>query len=203
MSHGRRRLIPQRSRQNVFTHFSFHVRTHESFRENHQWATPWLASTVRWEREIRGRRRVALTLTLRKIKERTIDWSKTSYNQCDLHIYRRLDISLFMNSRILTKYSKNLYSDLSLICENQTLWFAKPEPLVLQSGVSSKYHNFLVRDANHMFHIPILIISTRAGYLKSSVWVHLLVVSISSLFLEWNSTKLSEKHVYNLKNVSI
>jgi hypothetical protein len=50
----------------------------------------------------------------------------------DLHIYRRLDIALFMNRRILTKYDKNLYLDSGLICENRTLRFPKLEPPVLQ-----------------------------------------------------------------------
>jgi hypothetical protein len=40
-------------------------------------------------------------------------------------------------------------------------------------------------------------------HIKSSVWHHLLVVSSTSLFFEWNSTKLSEKHVHNLKIVLV
>jgi hypothetical protein len=34
MSHGRRRSIPQRSRQNVLTHFSVEAQTWEYFRED-------------------------------------------------------------------------------------------------------------------------------------------------------------------------
>jgi hypothetical protein len=46
MSHGQRRLIPQRSRQNVLTHFSVKALTHEYLRENDQRVTPWLTRTV-------------------------------------------------------------------------------------------------------------------------------------------------------------
>jgi hypothetical protein len=46
MSHGRRRSIPQRSRKNVLTHFSVEAWTWESFRDDDQWATPWLTHTI-------------------------------------------------------------------------------------------------------------------------------------------------------------
>jgi hypothetical protein len=40
------------------------------------------------------------------------------------------------------------------------------------------------------------------GCFKYSVWVHLLIVWNTSLFFEWNLTKLSKKHVHNLKNMT-
>jgi hypothetical protein len=85
-----------------------------------------------------------------------------------------LDIAIFMNQRILTKYNKNLYPDSGLICENRTLLFSKSEPPVLQPGVFLKCHNFLVRASNHVIHISILIISTRA-----STW-RLKIISLTS-----------------------
>jgi hypothetical protein len=47
-----------------------------------------------------------------------------------------------------------------------TLQFPKLKPSFLQPGVSSKYHNFLIRASNHVFHISILIVSTRASELR-------------------------------------
>jgi hypothetical protein len=118
---------------------------------------------MRGGRWIWARRRATLTLTLRNIKERLIDWF--CWRQVtighDQHIYRRLYIALFMNRRILTTYSEHLYLDSSLIRENRTLQFSKPKPPVLQPGTFSKYHNFIVWVPNHVFHISILIVSTR------------------------------------------
>jgi hypothetical protein len=91
-------------------------------------------------------------------------WSKKSYNgPWPTYIYRSLDIALFMNQRILTKYDENLYLDLSLIRENRTLWLPIPKPLVLQTRASSKYHNFLIRALNHALHRSILIVSMRTS----------------------------------------
>jgi hypothetical protein len=122
----------------------------------------------------------------------------------DLYIYRQLDIDLSINQRILTKYGEHLYLDLGLICENRTLLFPKPEPLVLQPGAFLKRHNFLIRARNHTFHIYLFWSSRRGLHhegFKPSVWVHHLVVWSTYMFLEWNSTKLSEKHVHDLKNM--
>jgi hypothetical protein len=133
---------------------------------------------MRGGRGIWSRMRGTITLTLRKIKERLIDWfgrRQVTINR-DLHIYRRLDVALFMNQRILIKYGENLYSDLGLIYENWTLRFPKPEPLVLQSGAFLKCHNFLVRAPNYVFHISILIVSMR-----DSSW-SLQIFSLSSYY---------------------
>jgi hypothetical protein len=73
--------------------------------------------------------------------------------------YRRLNIALSTNRRILTKYGENFDSDLGLIRENRT----KPEPPVLQFGAFLKCHNFLVGALNHVFNISILIVSMRAS----------------------------------------
>ena len=72
-------------------------------------------------------------------------------------------------------------------------------------GASSNCQNFLVWDPNCAFHISILIVSTglHYGHFKSGVWLHLLGFSSTSLFLEWNSFKFSEKHVHKLKNMFI
>jgi hypothetical protein len=115
-------------------------------------------------------------------------WSNTSFNRSwHIYIYTRLNIIIFMNRRILTKYDENLYSDSSPIRENQTLRFPKPEPWVFHPTASSKCINFLDRAINHVLHIYPFWSSQRVlrhGCLKFSVWVHLLVVSIISLFLE-------------------
>jgi hypothetical protein len=81
-----------------------------------------------------SRRTTTLTLTLGKVKERLIDsfYRRLVTIGRDLHIYRWLDIALYTNQRILTKYGENLDSDSSLVRENQALRFFKPEPPVLQ-----------------------------------------------------------------------
>jgi hypothetical protein len=67
------------------------------------------------------------------MKKRMIDLVKDKLQSIVtyIYIYTRLDIALSMNQRILTKHGENLYSNLSLICENQTLRFFKLEPPVL------------------------------------------------------------------------
>jgi hypothetical protein len=144
-------------------------------------------------RGIRDRKRATLTLTLRNIKEGSIDWFSCRLVTIgrDLHIYRLVDIALHMNRRILTKYGENLDSDSGLICENRTVRFFKPEPSDLQPGAFLKWHNFLVRALNHVWHISILIVSTMA-----SLW-SLQILSLSSssyslknFFISW--VKLSQ-----------
>jgi hypothetical protein len=134
---------------------------------------------------IRGRRRATLTLTIGKVKVQLSDWfgQRLVTIGRDLYIYRWLDIALSLNQRILTKYSENLYSDLSLIHENLTLRFSKLETPVLQPVVFLKCHNFLIRAPNHVFHISILIVSMRAS------WWNLQIFS-------WSSTSCSLKHVF-------
>jgi hypothetical protein len=46
MSHGQRRSMSHRSRQNVLTHFSVEARTLEYFREGDQRAMSWLTHMV-------------------------------------------------------------------------------------------------------------------------------------------------------------
>jgi hypothetical protein len=46
MSHGRRKLISQWSRQNVLSHFKVEAWTQEYFKEDDQRAMPWLTHTV-------------------------------------------------------------------------------------------------------------------------------------------------------------
>jgi hypothetical protein len=54
------------------------------------------------------------------------DWredKEESEVEGDLHIYRRLDITLSINQRVLIKHDENLYSDLTLNREKQTFRF--------------------------------------------------------------------------------
>jgi hypothetical protein len=104
----------------------------------------------------------------------------------DLHIYRRLNIALSMNQRILIKYSENLDSDSSLICENQTLRLFKPEHLVLQTEAFLKCHNIPVRAPNYVFHISILIVSTRASSWRLQIFsLSSSYYSLKNLFVSW------------------
>jgi hypothetical protein len=113
------------------------------------------------------------------IKEWLIDFCWLSFTiSHDLHIYRRLDIALFINHRILIKYGEILYLDLSLICENRTLRFYNIEDF--QNVITSSYK------LQTMCFIYPFWSSRRAlhnGGFKSSIWVHILVVSTTSCFL--------------------
>jgi hypothetical protein len=105
----------------------------------------------------------------------------------DLHIYSWIDIAIFMNWRILTKYSENLYSDSSLICENRNLWFCILE--LLQNVITSLSELQIM-----CFIYPFWSFrwGLHHGDFKYSIWVHIIVVWSTSSFIGWNSTKLSE-----------
>jgi hypothetical protein len=141
---------------------------------------------MRGGRRIRGRR--IATLTLRNIKERLIDWFgwiQVTIDR-DLHVYRQLDIDLFKNQRILTKYGEKLYSDSGLICKNWTLRFLKLEPPVLQLGAFSKCHNLLARAPNHALCISVLIISTRASLWRLQIFsLSSSSYSLKNFFVSW------------------
>jgi hypothetical protein len=88
---------------------------------------------------------------------------------------RWLDITLFMNQRILTKYGENLYRYSSLICENWTLWFSKME----------QCHNFS-SEPQMCFIYPFWSYrwAIHYGGFKSSIWVHILVIW-NTFFVPW------------------
>jgi hypothetical protein len=105
------------------------------------------------------------------IKERLIDLVKDFFTiGHELHIYKPLDIALSMNCRVLIKHDKNLYSDSTMIRENRTFRFQILKHLVLLPGAFLNCYNFLIRSSNYVFHVSILIISTRASTLAAQIF---------------------------------
>jgi hypothetical protein len=124
----------------------------------------------------------------------------------DLRIYRRLDIAISMNQRVLIKHDENLYSDSTLIHEKWTFRFRILELLVLLPRAFSNCHNFLVRASNYVFHISILIVSTRA----SSLVLQFFSLSPSygpfiHFFVSWVKSNeiFQETRVHNMQNIRI
>jgi hypothetical protein len=154
-----------------------------------------------------GRRRVTLTLTLRKINDELIDLVEEFFTiGRDLHIYRWLDIALSINMRVLIKHDENLYSYSTLIHEKWTLQFGILELPVLLPGAFLNYHNFLVQASNYVFYISILIVSTRASLLVLQIfslapsygpYIHFFVSRVKSNEIFW------ETSVHNMQNMHI
>jgi hypothetical protein len=140
------------------------------------------------------------------MKERLIDFYRVYFTiSRDLHIYRRADIALSMNHRIIPNTMK--------IFTRIWVWSVKTEPFGflnqnLRFCSLEHLQNIIISLFEHQIMRSIYsFLSSQRGFHHGGsiylVWVHFLVVSSTALFLECNSTKLSEKNVHNIENMSV